>query len=201
MSFLVAFNGQFSPLIRRIDNPSGTVQSVGPIHAMNSVHEFMGILAPIDEATSSRPHRKLDVYQQYTKSYRKQIKLEHAKDIMSSPVKVIHHEAPTLEALKMFKQFGFRHLPVVNDMNLIVGMISDRELLGPIENKLCHEIMIQRLLVSEEHTSINEIAITLLSEKINALPILNRKNEIVGIITLTDILSYVIKSTSFLGSA
>ena len=61
--------------------------------------------------------------------------------------------------------------------------------------------MIQKVIVCEEMTSINEISIILLREKINALPIINYKKEIAGIISLSDILKFVIETTNLLTKA
>lgn len=201
LSFLVAFNGQFSPLNRNVERVMGGIPSVESVYPTQRVREFKNILHSLENTPAPLTHPKIEIYQQHAKSYQQEKKREHAKDIMTSPVKVIGQCTLVSEAMKMMEKFGFRHLPVVNDQNVIVGMISDRELLDPEKTKQCKEIMIQKIIVSDELTSINEVAITLLNERINALPIINRKNEVSGIITLTDILNYVIKSTAFLSSA
>lgn len=200
MSFLIAVNGQFSPLNLNVERVSNSVSAVDSISPTSAAREFKDILNASEVETSPRTHTKIGAYQQHSKSFHQDKKREHARDIMASPVKVIHENALGIKALEMMEKFRFRHLPVVNSNNIIIGMISDRELLGPVENKICREIMVQKVIVSDELTSINEIAITFLNERINALPIINRKNEVSGIITLTDILGYVIRSTSFLSS-
>lgn len=200
MSFLIAVNGQFSPLGQNFERASGTVPAVQSIHHASGVREFKDILSSVDDGTSPKSHSKISAYKQHSKSFQQDRKREHARDIMTSPVKVISENALGLEAIKMMEKYRFRHLPVVNHENVIVGMISDRELLGPVENMKCSEIMVQKVIVSDEMTSINEMAITLLNERLNALPIINREKEVSGIVTLTDILGYVIKSTAFLSS-
>ena len=200
MSFLIAVNGQFSPLGQTFERVSGAVPAVESIYHASGVREFKDILSSADDGTSHKSHSKISAYKQHSKSFQQDKRREHARDIMSSPVKVISESALGVEAIEMMEKYRFRHLPVVNHENVIVGMISDRELLGSIENKECREFMVQKLIVSDELTSINEIAITLLNEKLNALPVINRKNEVSGIITLTDILGYVIKSTPLLSS-
>lgn len=177
------------------------VPTVVDVQPSSRVNEFREILQnQTDEPVVHKPQSKVEAYEQHARSYQQQKKREHAKDIMTSPVKMIPESAPAIEARNVMEKHGFRHLPVVNSMNVIVGMISDRELLGDVEKKSCAEIMIKKVIVSDEHTSINEIAIIFLNEKINALPILNRKHEVTGIITLTDILEYVIRCTAFLAA-
>ncbi len=202
MSFLVAINGQFSPIGHPVDKVPLGVPSVNSIYPStdNGVREFKDVLHSLKDGPHPKPIPKVEAYQKHAKSYEQEKKREHAKDIMSSPVKVISESTLASEAIEIMHKFGFRHLPVVNEQNGLVGMISDRELMNAGENKRCSDIMILRVIVSDELTSINEIAITLLNEKINALPIINRKNELTGIITFTDILGYVVKSTAFLSS-
>jgi len=177
------------------------VASNGKIQVIETLaHEFKDILHSLKDDPQHRPHPKVEAYQRHAKSYEQEKKREHAKDILSSPVRVIFENAQASEAAELMHKFGFRHLPVINEQHGIVGMITDRELVSAVENKLCSDLMIRKVIVSDELTSINEIAIKLLNEKLNALPIINRKNELTGIITHSDILSYVIKSTAFLSS-
>jgi CBS domain-containing protein len=61
--------------------------------------------------------------------------------------------------------------------------------------------MIPKVLVGLHNARIQEIAHIMLQEKINALPIINEKHQLVGIITQSDILKFVIESDDFLGLA
>jgi CBS-domain-containing membrane protein len=200
MSFLVAFNGQFNPLI--IDKVSTGISPVQSINRTTDSIEFNKILhKESDLPDAPSPQRKLDIYQKQEKSYQQQKKRDQACDIMTSPVKLLSERAPASEALALLQLNGFRHLPIVDEKNIIVGMISDREVAGNLTGKSCKDIMINKVIVAQEATSINEIAIILLREKINALPIINHHHQLTGIITLSDILGYVIKTTPFLGRA
>lgn len=203
MGLLVSFNGQFSPH-QRVNKIPADVPHVNEVQRTRPVTEFREILAENGEVTESHGHKspsRIDAYSSQKKTFQEQRKYEHARDIMSSPVKVIHEKAPLSEARQILEKNGFRHLPVVNDHKVVVGIISDRELLCAREMVECHEAMINKLLVCEEHTSIREISVTLLEERINALPVINKNRELVGIITLTDILEFVVRTTPFLGRA
>jgi acetoin utilization protein AcuB len=197
MSFLIAFNGQFAPLA---PSPVSTgITPVRPLTSLTEVHEFREVL---EDATHQdhpkKPNPKLEIYKVAEKKFEEQRKRLYAKDIMSFPVKYISHISPAHEAQAMLDKFRFRHLPVVNDNLTIIGMIADRELVGTLGNKSCAEVMVNKVVVCDEHASIHEIAMILLKEKINALPIINHKHELIGIITLSDILKFVIESTMFL---
>lgn len=199
MSFLVVFNGQFSPLVHPSNTSGRSIPIVQPLDNPEHIEEFEEVLRDFKEEAPKKALKKLEIYEQAAKKFEEDKKRYYAKDIMSSPVQLISKDAPATEAEILFKHKGFRHLPVVNDLNVIEGMISYFELSGVLAGKSCKDIMAQKVIVCEEHTSINEIAIILLKEKLNALPIINHKRELVGIITLSDILKYVIESTSFLG--
>ena len=198
MSFLIASNGQFAPLI---PSPLSTgISPVRPLTSLSEVHEFKEVFedsTPNDHP--KKPNPKLEIYKIAEKKFEEQRKRLYAKDIMSFPVKLIPQTASAFEAQTMLNKFGFRHLPVVNDNQTIIGMISDRELSGVLGNKSCAEIMVNKVVVCDEHASINEIAIIFLKQKINALPIINNKHELMGIITLSDILKFVVESTNFFG--
>lgn len=198
MSFLVTFNGQFVPLSSQ--PVSGVITPVRSVLNMDEVHEFRETLEEATHETPpNKPQKKLEIYKVAEKKFEAERKHLHAKDIMSSPVKLILQSAPAVEAKAMLVKYRFCHLPVVNEQNIIIGMITDRELIGPLENKSCADIMTKKVIVCEDHATINEIAIILLKERINALPIINYKHELVGIITHSDILKFVIETTMFLG--
>jgi len=203
MSFLVVFNGQFSPLVHPTSSAVRTgIPPVNSLSKLNEVDEFKELLEEVKQNEGlKKSYQKLEVYKQATKTFEEQRKRHHAKDIMTYPVIVISQNSSVFEAQTLLNKYRFRHLPVVDDKGMIVGMISDRELAGKFENKSCKDIMTNKIIVCEEHASVNEIAIILLKERINALPIINHKRELTGIITLSNILQFVIASTAFLGKA
>jgi CBS domain-containing protein len=204
MSFLISYNGQFSPLISPVDpSARNLIHPVTSIKNIASAHEFKEVLEEVQHPPEAHkePNQKLGAYKQAAKSFEESKKRFYAKDIMSFPVKLIQESAATSSAKELMAKFGFRHLPVINHANIITGLITDRELTAGTENNLCSEIMLKRVIVADEHASINEIAIIFLKEKINALPVVDSKREIVGIITHSDILKYVIETSPFLGKA
>jgi CBS-domain-containing membrane protein len=201
MSFLVVFNGQFAPISYPVAH-TRNVHPVSPAEHIQGVQEFRQEL----EAAHGEEHHSSNTIKiaAYTKSkelFEQKRKRQYAKDIMSISVKTIQPQVAAEEARVLLNKHSIRHLPVVNAQNMIQGMVSDRELSGPLKDKKCSDIMLSKVIVCEENASINEVAIILLKEKINAMPVVNHKHELTGIITLSDILTYVIQSTSFLGNA
>lgn len=201
MSFLVVQNGQFTNLLYPAPHVNDGPHAVVPTSKLNSVQDFKEVL---EESQGELPPQKLNLkissYQKAAKSFETRQKRYYARDIMTSPVTTINEEELATEASKIFNKFGFRHIPVLNEQKLISGIISDREIALAKENQKCKDIMVRKIVVCEENASIHEMAIMMLNFKINALPIVNHKREMTGIVTISDILKYVINSTPFLGS-
>jgi CBS-domain-containing membrane protein len=52
-----------------------------------------------------------------------------AKDVMTTPVRTAHSGWSMVEAARAMKQHGVKRLPVVDDMDHVIGMVSRRDLL------------------------------------------------------------------------
>lgn len=200
MSFLIVSNGLFSPYVSPVEHSD--FQSTHPITSVKAIipkksQDFDGLLQDsLSSQTKGGP--QLEAYQKVVKKFEHQRKRYYAHDIMSSPVHMIKNEMKVSDGLLILKKFGHRHLPVINENGTILGMASDREFINQNENKLCSEVMLKKVIVADEYASINQLAIIFLQEQLNAVPIINNKKEIVGIVTITDILKYVILNTEFL---
>jgi CBS domain-containing protein len=202
MSFLIVFNGQFTPYIHSIAANRNTIVPVDPSKKLDEIEDFKEVLQGTDKETNTRPPSLgIKAYQQVSKKFEAQKKRHYARDIMSTPVQKISETSSVREARELFKKHGFRHLPVVNSELIIIGMISDREMNGASDTNTCKEIMLDKVIVCEVDASIPQIALILLNEKINALPIIDHHREVQGIITLSDILKHVIQTSPFLGRA
>ncbi|MCK5552957.1 MAG: CBS domain-containing protein [Deltaproteobacteria bacterium] len=113
-------------------------------------------------------------------------------------------------ALNLLRQGGVRHLPVVEGRKL-VGIVTDRNLrqaspspatsLSIYEIKyLLNKIAVEDLMVKDVITisptaTIESAAKLLFEHKIGALPVVNEKGELLGIITETDILETFVEAT------
>lgn len=201
MSFLIATNGSFSPYVTSVDRSA--FQTIHPVQSVESIsaphpHEFKELLGEAEQK-HAKVNPKIGAYQKSSQNFERGKKREYAHDIMTYPVHMIHDHMKATEGEAIFKRFGHRHMPVINSVGAILGMAYDRDLFNQKENTLCADVMSKKVIVADEFASINELAIIFLQEKLNAIPIINRKHEIVGIVTLSDILKYVILNTGFLG--
>ena len=120
-----------------------------------------------------------------------------AQDIMTSPVLTLTPDSPLTEAWTLMTSRHIRHIPIVSETGLMVGIVSDRDILHLSQtlqqgfHSLTHairEVMTMAVLTATRETPIQEISSVMLWEKISALPILDTAHRPEGILTTTDIL-------------
>ncbi len=100
------------------------------------------------------------------------------------------------DADKLMKKHGIRHLPVVEDGEL-VGFITENDLRqfsfpSMVEDIPIHQVMVLNPLTVNANASIETAAKLIYEFKIGGLPVLDKKR-LVGIITASDLLSAFIE--------
>jgi acetoin utilization protein AcuB len=125
------------------------------------------------------------------------------RDWMSTDPVTVSVDDTVSEARRLLDTEGVRHLPVVDDVKL-VGIVSDRDvgireaalrqavLRHDVAALLDDERPVEAVMTSDVHTvgvdvPIAEAARTLVSRRINALPVVE-EGQLVGILTSTDCL-------------
>lgn len=125
-----------------------------------------------------------------------------AEQIMSAPVVSIAPDTRLDKARKMVRERRFRHVPVVGTDGRIRGVISDRDLFALpsmddtqeiLEPKVVADLMTKKVLTATPDTNIREIARVLFEERIGCMPIVGDTDQVVGMITRSDILRALIK--------
>lgn len=127
-----------------------------------------------------------------------------AQDLMTSPVTWLPSDNTLLEAWTVMKRQGIHHLPVTSVHGMLVGMISNHDLLpyahelesvnspGPSAGHKLARVMSNRVLSATPTTEIREIAHVMLDEHVRAIPILDNSGHPVGILTTSDILRAIV---------
>ena len=103
----------------------------------------------------------------------------------------------------MMKENSIRHLPIVDQDNRLVGIISDRELRRPnwvdeaqdiahvyyLDNSmLVSDVMITNVHVLHTYDTLNKAVSLLLDNHIGAAPILDKTENLVGMLSAIDLL-------------
>ena len=118
------------------------------------------------------------------------------KNWMKSNPKTIHRTALLQEATDLMKKHSIRHLPVVEDDQL-VGFITESDLRqfsfpSMVEEIPVHQVMVLNPITVNANASIETAARLIHDYKIGGLPVLDKK-KLVGIITASDLLSAFIE--------
>ena len=132
------------------------------------------------------------------------------KNWMSKKVITVDVNDSTQDVMEIFTKSNIRRLPVMKRGKL-VGIVMDRDLRSASASEATslevHDLayLIKKIKVSEIMTknpltvpldyTIEEAAIILLDNKISGVPVVNRQDEMVGIITQTDLFRALISLT------
>jgi len=128
-------------------------------------------------------------------------------EIMTAHVITLNRSDDLETAERLFKSWKIRHIPVVNGKQ-IIGMLSYTDLLRisfadavdeneydvdtTVYNMFTIEQVMAKNLVSVASTAtIKEVAELLAKKEFHALPVVDN-NELVGIVTTTDLINYLI---------
>ena len=124
---------------------------------------------------------------------------------MSRKVTTVVKETTVLEAQSLMQKHEIRHLPVVDDQNRLVGMVTDRDIRSALPYDLTKgaadpqerqkyaylqvgDIMSTDLLpVSPTHT-LQDALLLLEKRKVGSLPVVDDENRVVGILSVRDLL-------------
>lgn len=115
-------------------------------------------------------------------------KLMHAKDVYSRPVYSVSPQTTVKEALDLMEKYRFHHLPILNDKKQVVGIVSDRDIVGKRNHEKVEKHMNRDVKTAKESTEVTLLAREMIRHGIGCLPILNHEERLVGIVTKTDLL-------------
>ena len=128
-----------------------------------------------------------------------------AQDIMVNNVICVDMDERLPNVRKIMVNNGFHHLPVT-EKGKLVGIISDRDLLRFISpfidsaseqprdletlNHAAHQVMTRQPISVKAETSIEEIVAWFKRADISCLPVINDKEQVIGIISWRDIVNH-----------
>lgn len=126
------------------------------------------------------------------------IKAEQTIEEFTSPDPVtVGPETSVNDVMRIFREHGFRHIPVVKD-GRAVGIISDRDLLlarpmGVSEVIRAKEVMTSSPYSTTIDASLEEVALELSSRKFSSVLVYDRNDQFYGIFTATDALNALVE--------
>lgn len=107
------------------------------------------------------------------------------KDVMLRDVPVIREDSSIEDAARMIITTEFTHLPVISKDDKLVGIITAWDISKAVATRYDHidEIMTKGVITSELDETIGRAAKKLASYNISALPVIDEKQKVIGIIT------------------
>ena len=124
-------------------------------------------------------------------------------NFMTQKVLTAHPNDGIRHTFFRMREDDVRHFPVIDDDNKLVGIISDRDLRRPewvdeapdlshiynLDNDLTvKDLMSTNLVVAHTYESLHKVTKVLIEHRYGALPVLNKEDELVGILSATDLL-------------
>ena len=110
-------------------------------------------------------------------------------DLMSSPVVSVVESTTVSEALKLLESSGCQHLPVVDPRGELVGIVSDKDLLG--REGTVGPLATRRVLTATGDTALEEAAKALSHHRFHSLTVVDEKKRPIGIVTSSNLLRFL----------
>lgn len=125
-------------------------------------------------------------------------------DHMTKPAVTITQELPIPKVREILESKHFRHLPVVDEKGMLVGMVTDRDLrsaypssilgadkiktcLAELENTPVAAIMSRSFYAVSPMSTIDDALFLLDQKRIGALPVVDENSLVIGIFSMRDL--------------
>jgi CBS domain-containing protein len=109
------------------------------------------------------------------------------KEIMTSQVVTVPVEATGSQAAALLREHRISGMPVVDEAGVVVGLVSEYDLLAR-PGKSVREAMSQAVLSVSEDTDVDDVRHLLVERRIHRVPVL-RGSELVGVVSRGDVLA------------
>jgi CBS domain-containing protein len=122
---------------------------------------------------------------------------------MSAPPITINADAQVSEALALMHEHSIRRLPVVDADGKLVGIITDGDIRGAsilrvsgmdlrdiahsLSRTTVYEVMTDHPITVTPDTSLRDAAMLMLDNKVGGLPVVDEQQQVVGMITESDL--------------
>jgi len=153
---------------------------------MDTVTEAPMAIAIAQEGGIGVLHKNMTIEQQAAEV----TKVKRAENGMIINPVTIKEGALVCDALKIMNEYHIGGIPVVNDENILVGIVTNRDLrFERRTDRPISEVMTkENLVTTTEFTDFGTAADILQANKIEKLPVVDKQNHLVGLITYKDII-------------
>lgn len=126
------------------------------------------------------------------------------RQVMSARPVTVTPDTTVPEAMKLMQDRGIRRLPVLRSDGRLVGIVTDRDLKQAMPSEATslsiweltylmsrlpvRQVMTASVLTVSTEAPLKDAAYTMLKHRIGGMPVVNERNEVVGVVTVTDVL-------------
>ncbi|WP_088043057.1 acetoin utilization AcuB family protein [Bacillus sp. EAC] len=128
------------------------------------------------------------------------------QDIMRSSTITLKKENTIGEAVTIFRNGEVRHIPIIDDDNRVIGIISDRDVRDALPSTLfpqaistvlevaVEKIMTTNVITCNQNDFVEEVATNFYQYKIGCLPVISN-GKLIGLVTEIDVLHTLVTLT------
>lgn len=118
----------------------------------------------------------------------------HVRDVMTPNPECVTERDSLRDAARIMKDHDTGVVPVVDDNKKIIGMITDRDIVvrciaegkNPMDARV-NEVMTKSVRKVQEDATVNDVLGMMKSSEIRRVPVVDRNDHIVGIVSMGDI--------------
>ncbi len=153
--------------------------------AMDTVTESAMAIAMAREGGIGVLHKNMSIELQALKVR----KVKRAESGMIIDPVTLSLDSKVKDAKLAMKEYGIGGIPIVDSNKKLIGIVTNRDLRFEKNNErpIVEVMTSENLITVAEGTSLQEAEVILQGYKIEKLPVINSKNELVGLITFRDI--------------
>ena len=153
--------------------------------AMDTVTEANLAIAMAREGGIGVIHKNMSIKSQVQEVK----KVKRAENVMIFDPITIEKDSKVQDAIDLMEEFKIGGIPVVDKENTLLGIVTNRDLRFELDmSKPIQKIMTQKnLITSSEETDLEKASEILKNHKIEKLPITDKNNKLIGLITYKDI--------------
>ncbi len=153
--------------------------------AMDTVTEAPMAIAMAQEGGIGVLHKNMSIERQAEEV----LKVKRSENGMITDPTTLHENAVVEDALKMMREFSIGGIPIVDNDNKLIGIVTNRDLRFEKDiRKPLRDIMTKNVISTNQGTTFAEAAEILQQHRIEKLPVVDSEGHLVGLITYRDII-------------
>lgn len=182
--------------------PRRGVQAVARTMRVEPIDGHAGAAAAPPQEPPPRDNA-IEAYREQAEPARVRRQVQRAADLMSTTLHCLGPADTLLQAWQLMQHHGFHHVLVTQADNVLAGILSDRDVWRAlafqstddphgatpvVDSMRVQDMMTTRVVCASVDTSIRRLAEVMLLHGIDALPVTDDAQHLLGLVTRTDLL-------------